>query len=95
MKRKLPAILLATVMLVIWSLPVFGSEDTLAAEESLLDIVEPYVNDTDEAVSRGAFSYMLVNAASLSYKEAEKSQPLPLDLEDTWYKDSVVIGSVN
>jgi len=34
---------------------------------------------------------MLVNAASLSYKEAEKSQPLPLDLEDTWYKDSVVI----
>jgi len=90
-KRKLPAVLLAAAMLVVWSVPVFAAESSLAAEESLLDIVRPYVHNVDEAVSRGAFSHMLVKAANLPHKDTEKSKTLPPDLGDAWYKDSVLI----
>lgn len=91
MKREIPVILVVVAMLVIWSVPAFASEEPLVTQESLLGLVKPYVNNMNEEISRGAFSYILVNAANLSDKETVKDLTLPLDLKDTWYKDAIVV----
>lgn len=91
MKKKVLALLLVATMLVIWQVPAFADEKPLVTGESLLDIVKPNIQNLDGDISRGVFSYILVNAAKLSDSVTVKSSTLPLDLKDVWYKDAIMI----
>ena len=77
-------------MVITCVIPVMAGEEEPAENESLLDMLKPHVNDVDDEISRGAFSYLLVNAINIPMEEIKEDIALPRDLDDKWYKDAIL-----
>ncbi|HHY13519.1 MAG TPA: S-layer homology domain-containing protein [Thermoanaerobacterales bacterium] len=90
MKKKLIGILLVVIMVISCAIPVLAGEEPPIENESLLDIIKPHVNSVDDEISRGAFSYLLVNAINMQVEDIKEDIALPRDLDDEWHKDAIL-----
>lgn len=83
MLKRVSVLFLVAVMVISWCVPALAQEEVVkdVTEESLLNLVKPYVNDPQSKITRGAFAQMLAKAANISEEEVSDVENLPKDLK--------------
>lgn len=93
MFKRASLLFLVAVMVISWCVPALAQEEAIVndvTEESLINLVKPYIDDSQSEITRGAFVQMLAKAANIPEEEVSNVENLPKDLKkDARYAKAV------
>lgn len=94
MLKRASLLFLVAVLVISWCMPALAQEEAVVnnvTEETLLNLVKPYIKDPQKEISRGAFAQMLAKAANIPDEEIPEDIELPKDLnKDAEYAKAAV-----